>query len=187
MTRTPFQVETGRLVEPVNRDDHVRGPGSAPVTLVEYGDYECPYCGRAYPVAEALLAERPTLVRLVFRHFPLTDLHPRAEIAAELAEAAAMVGQFWRAHAWLYTHQGQFDAEHLRGLAVEIDPSGGVERELERRAYSDRIHRDFLSGVRSGVNGTPSFFINGVRYDGDYSLPALSQAVDAAAQAAQPS
>jgi len=180
MQTTPFHIDMGRLVEPINQDDHVRGPDSAPVTLVEYGDYQCPYCGQAYPIVEALLAERPDTVRFVFRHFPLTDLHPQAEIAAELAEAAGVRGQFWRAHGWLFTHQSQFDAQHLRGAAAEIDPSGGAERDLERRAYDDRIRRDFISGVRSGVNGTPTFFINGIRHDGGYSLPELLRAVDSA-------
>jgi protein-disulfide isomerase len=178
MTTTPFHIDMGRLVEPVNQDDHVRGPDEAPVTLVEYGDYQCPYCGQAYPHVEALLAARPDTVRFVYRHFPLTDLHPQAELAAELAEAASTRGQFWRAHDWLFTHQSQIDAQHLRQAAAEIDPSGGAQRDLERRAYDDRIRRDFISGVRSGVNGTPTFYINGVRHDGGYSLSELVDAVD---------
>jgi protein-disulfide isomerase len=180
MTTTPFHIDTGRLVDPVTADDHVRGPDSAPVTLVEYGDYQCPYCGQAYPIVEALLGQRPDTVRFVFRHFPLTDLHPNAELAAELAEAAAARGQFWRAHDWLFTHQRQIDAEHLRQVADEIDPTGAAERDLERRTYDDRIRRDFINGVRSGVNGTPTFYVNGIRHDGGYSLPELVRAVDKA-------
>jgi protein-disulfide isomerase len=178
MRVTPFNVETGRLVEPITEDDHVRGPDSASVVLVEYGDYQCPYCGEAYPLVEALLNERADSLRFIFRHFPLVDVHPRAEVAAEFAEAAGARGQFWRAHHWLFTHQRQLDAGHLRSAAADIDPSGGVERDLERRAYNDRIRRDFIGGVRSGVNGTPTFFINGFRYDGGYSLAELLRAVD---------
>jgi protein-disulfide isomerase len=180
MRATPFDIDTGRLVEPVNQDDHVRGPDLAPVTLVEYGDYQCPYCGKAYPIVESLLGMRPDTVRFAFRHFPLTDLHPYAEIAAEVAEAAGAHGQFWRAHDWLYTHQNQLDPVSLMAVAAQFDPSGDIQRVLERRAYTDRIRRDFISGVRSGVNGTPSFCINGIRHDGGYSLPELLAAVDRA-------
>src|SRR5262249_33837666 len=127
MTTTPFHIETGRLVEAITEDDHVRGPDSAPVTLVEYGDYQCPFCGRAYPLVEALLRERADSLRFVFRHFPLVDIHPYAENAAEFAEAAGARGQFWRAHDWLFTHQSQLDPGHLRTAAAEIDPVGGVE------------------------------------------------------------
>jgi protein-disulfide isomerase len=180
MTTTPFQIETGRLVEPVNQDDHTRGSDGAPVTLVEYGDYQCPFCGRAYGSVEALLAERPDTVRFVFRHFPLTDLHPHAELAAELAEAAGARGQFWRVHDWLFTHQDEIDPPHLREVAGLIEPTGAVARDLDQREYADRIHRDFISGVRSGVNGTPTFYVNGLRHDGGYSLPELLRAVDTA-------
>jgi protein-disulfide isomerase len=180
VTATPFHIETGRLVEPVTPADHTRGPETAPVTMVEYGDYQCPFCGVAYATVEALLEQRPDRVRFAFRHFPLTDLHPYAEAAAELAEAAGTRGQFWRAHDWLYTHQDQLDPVHLLAFAVEIDPSGGAVQDIERHAYNDRIRRDFIAGVRSGVNGTPTFFINGVRHEGDNSLPALLRAVDAA-------
>jgi protein-disulfide isomerase len=180
MTTTPFQIETGRLVEPVSQNDHVRGPDGAPTTLLEYGDYQCPFCGRAYGPVEALMAERPDTVRFVFRHFPLTDVHPYAELAAELAEAAGERGQFWRAHEWLFTHQHQIDPQNLRDLADVIDTTGGVARDLDVGAHADRIHHDFISGVRSGVNGTPTFYINGVRHDGGYSLPELLRAVDTA-------
>ena len=177
MTTTPFQIETGRLVDPVATEDHTRGPDAAPVTLVEYGDYQCPYCGQAYPIVEALLAERPTTVRFVFRHFPLTDIHPYAELAAELAEAAGARGRFWQAHDWLFTHQSEIDPEDLRRAAMAIDPSGGAAQDLDRRSNDDRIRRDFINGVRSGVNGTPTFFMNGIRHDGGYSLSELSAAV----------
>src|SRR5258706_9039186 len=153
MSTPPFQIETGRLVDPVSEHDHVRGPASAPVELVEYGDYQCPYCGQAHPVVEALLSQRPEQVRFGYRHFPLTHLHPYAELAAELAEAAGARGQFWPAHDWLFTHQGLIDPLNLRAVAEELDPTGGIAKELEQRAYGDRIQRDFINGVRSGVNG----------------------------------
>jgi protein-disulfide isomerase len=178
---TPFHIDMGHLVEPINATDHVRGPDSATVELVEYGDYQCPYCGQAYPMVEALLAQRPDRIRFAFRHFPLTDLHPHAELAAEVAEAAGARDQFWTAHSWLFTHQSMIDPTHLGRLLLEIDPSGGAARDVERRAFADSIHRDFITGVRSGVNGTPTFYLNGVRHDGGYSLPALLHVVDTAA------
>ena len=180
MRATPFSVEMGHLVDPIHQDDHVRGPDSASVTLVEYGDYQCPFCGAAYPNVEALINERGDSLRFVFRHFPLVNVHQYAEIAADFAEAAGARGQFWRAHHWLYTHQSQLDAGHLRAVATQIDPDGGIAQEIERHTYDDRIHRDFIGGIRSGVNGTPTFFINGVRHDGGYSLPELRRAVDTA-------
>lgn len=181
MTRTPFEVQTGRLVVPVSTADHTIGPATAPVTLVEYGDYQCPYCGQAHPILQQLLAQRPDTVRLVFRNFPLTDIHPNAEIAAEFAEAAGDRGQFWPAHDWLYTHQSQLSAGELAAAADHVDPSGGLGKDLAARAFDERIRHDFIGGVRSGVNGTPSFFINGVRHDGDYELATLLAVVDRAA------
>lgn len=178
MTTTPFSIETGRLVVPVNQDDHVLGPASADVTLVEYGDYQCPFCGRAHPIVKELLAQRPDAVRLVFRHFPLTDLHPHAELAAEFAEAAGAQGQFWAAHDWLYSHQDTLDSPTLTATAMSLDPSGNIAKELAGRVFHEKIRRDFIGGVRSGVNGTPTFFINGRRHDGGYSLPELLLAVD---------
>jgi|SRR5882757_5370892 len=178
MTTTPFSIETGRLVVPVTQDDHVLGPPSADVTLVEYGDYQCPFCGRAHPIVKELLAQRPDTVRLVFRHFPLSDLHPNAEPAAEFAEAAGAQGQFWAAHDWLYSHQDTLDAPSLTAAAMSLDPSGNAAKDLAGRVYHEKIRRDFIGGVRSGVNGTPTFFINGRRHDGDYTLPELLHAVD---------
>jgi protein-disulfide isomerase len=180
MTTTPFSIETGRLVTPVNQDDHVLGSPSASVTVVEYGDYQCPFCGRAYPIVNELLAQRPDTVRLVFRHFPLTDLHPYAEIAAEFAEAAGAQGQFWGAHDWLYSHQDSLDPSTLSVAAMNLDPSGGMAKDLAGHAYHEKIHRDFIGGVRSGVNGTPTFYINGRRHDGGYSMAELLLAVDQA-------
>lgn len=180
---TPFEIDTGRLVVPVTGDDHSMGPESAPVTLVEYGDFQCPYCGRAYPIVQQLMAERADTVRLVFRNFPLTDLHPMAEVAAEFAEAAGAREQFWPAHDWLYEHQRDIEPVRLASLGNDLDPSGGIAKDLANGAFDNEIRQDFIGGIRSGVNGTPSFFINGVRHDGGYTLPELLDAVDAAASA----
>ncbi|MEV0273733.1 DsbA family protein [Hamadaea sp. NPDC050747] len=176
---TPFDIQTGRLTIPVGAGDHIRGVESAPVTLVEYGDYQCPYCGAAYPIVEELLRERADVVRLVFRNFPLSDIHPYAEPAAEFAESAP-ADRFWDAHDWLFTHQDKLDPPHLAAAAAELDPSGGMVKAMVGRVFADRIRHDFLGGVRSGVNGTPTFFLNGVRHDGGYQLPDLIRAVDAA-------
>jgi protein-disulfide isomerase len=182
---TPLRVIMGRLAQPVSGDDHVRGPADGPVTLVEYGDYQCPYCGAAYPVVEALLRERADVVRFAYRHFPLTNVHPYAEIAAEAAEAAEAAsahGLFWPMHDWLFTHQDGLDPANLvraaAGLGIDAEE---VTVALSRHVYRDRVVRDFASGVRSGVNGTPTFFVNGVRHDGGYGLAELTGAVDRAA------
>jgi protein-disulfide isomerase len=179
---TPMQVTMGRLALPVTDNDHVRGPADAPVTLVEYGDYECPYCGAAYPVVEALLAERAGVVRFAYRHFPLTNVHPHAETAAESAEAAAAHDLFWPMHGWLFTHQDRLEPPFLVRAAagLGIDPEE-VTVALSRHRYRDRVVADFASGVRSGVNGTPTFFVNGVRHDGGSGLAELIQTVDRAA------
>ncbi|WP_027344590.1 DsbA family protein [Hamadaea tsunoensis] len=178
---TPFHIETGRLTVPVTAEDHVRGDAGAPVTLVEYGDYQCPYCGAAYPIVEELLRVRSGRVRLVFRNFPLTDVHPHAAAAAEFAESAP-AGRFWDAHDWLFTHQDRLDPDSLAAAAAALDPSGSMAQAMDRRVHADRIRHDFLGGVRSGVNGTPTFFVDGRRHDDDYALATLTAAVDAAAR-----
>jgi protein-disulfide isomerase len=179
---TPLQVSTGNLNLPINDQDHVRGAVTAPVTLVEYGDYQCPYCAAAHPIINDLLRQRADTVRFVFRHFPLTNVHPYAEVAAETAEAAAARDQFWQMHAWLFDHQDQFQPAFVSTFADQLGlPGYKVSREVNEHIYLDRIQRDFAGGVRSGVNGTPSFFVNGRRHDGGYTLGELVEAVDAAA------
>jgi len=181
VTTTPFLVTRPRLTVPVDETDHVRGPEHASVTLVEYGDFQCPYCGAAYPVVEALLAQRPETVRFAYRHFPVTNVHPYAELAAETAEAAGARGRFWPMHHWLFEHQAELDPAGLLVGAAQVGlPPDAVELEVMGHVYLDKVQRDFASGVRSGVNGTPTFFINGLRHDGGYSLADLLQAVDAA-------
>jgi len=168
--------------------DHIRGAPDAPVTLLEYGDFECPYCGRAEPAIRELLAEWGDDLRYVFRHLPLSDVHPWAQLAAEAAEAAAAQGRFWEMHDLLLDHQGELTPGHLRRYAQELGLD--VERfadELRRRVYAGRVGEDVMSADASGVSGTPSFFINGRRHNGVYDLNTLSAAVRAArARAALP-
>ena len=183
---TPFQVTMARLTIPVGDDDHVRGPEQAPVTLVEYGDYQCPYCGMAYPIVNDLLRLRSESVRFVFRHFPLTNVHPYAELAAEVAEAAGSRDRFWPMHDWLFEHQRNINPRHLMVGVEQIGlPADVIARETSAHRYIDRIRRDFVGGVRSGVNGTPTFYVNGVRHDGGYTLDELLEAVDEAAESVE--
>ncbi len=179
------QSRHSRLVPPVNEQDHSRGPASAPVTLVEYGDYQCPYCGQAYPVIQKLLARMGSKVRFVFRNFPLQEIHPNAQMAAEAAEAAGAQGKFWEMHDRLYEHQKELKQENLirHAGAIGLDVNRFKE-ELAEGTYDKRVRDDFFSGVRSGVNGTPTFFINGSRHDGDWDLESLSAAIEAAGSGA---
>lgn len=158
----------------VSGQDHAQGPEKAPLTLVEYGDYECGYCGEAYSVVKAAQQALGAKLRFVFRNFPLADAHPHAQAAALAAEAAGRQDQFWPMHDALYEHQGQLDASHVAGYAKALGLN--VERfqaDLADKAVAGRVAADLESGARSGVNGTPSFFVNGQRYDGDWQGPAL--------------
>jgi Na+/H+ antiporter NhaA len=161
--------------------DHVRGPGDAPVTLVEYGDFECPYCGQAEQAIRELLAEHGGDVRYVWRHLPLNDVHPSAQLAAEAAEAAAAQGKFWEMYEVLLANQRALALGDLELYARDLELD--VERfldELQSREYAPRISEDVTSADESGVSGTPSFFINGRRHYGAYDINTLSQAVRAA-------
>jgi protein-disulfide isomerase len=169
---------------PVTSRDHVLGRDDAPVTLVEYGDYECPYCGMAEPVVKQLLQRFGDRLRFVFRHFPLTEAHPHAGGAAETAEFAGAHGRFWPMHDALYAHQRDlappklFELARAQGLSpVELRDA------LTAHLYAPRVEEDFIGGVRSGVNGTPGFFINGERHDAGWSFPELARAIEAAAPA----
>ena len=178
---TPLQDTTARLRIPVTERDHVRGPVDAPVTIVEYGDFQCRFCGAAYPNLAEVLRQRADMVRLAYRHFPITNVHPYAESAAETAEAAAARGRFWEMYDWLYQHQDQLDPVHL-SLGVEqigLSPEE-IAAEVGRQEYADRVRQDFVGGIRSGVNGTPTLFVNDVRHDGGYDLAELLAVVDAA-------
>jgi protein-disulfide isomerase len=168
---------------PVTEDrDHIQGPADAPVTLLEYGDYECPYCGAAYPIVKEVQGRIGERLRFVFRNFPITTSHPHAERAAEAAEAAAAQGSFWRMHDVLYENQKRLGDEDLRTYAQQVGLDLDVfDRELAEHVHAARVQEDFMSGVRSGVNGTPTFYVNGARYDDSYDLDTLLGALEAAA------
>ncbi|MGC4106672.1 MAG: thioredoxin domain-containing protein [Thermomicrobiales bacterium] len=169
---------TSHLTIPVGPDDHRTGPADAAATLVEYGDYECPYCGQAYPIVNDLLTQVGDQVQFVFRNFPISTSHPHAEIAAEAAESAAAQGKFWEMHDALYEHQRSLSPEHIVGLANQIGLDiEQFEDDLVQRRFEERVRNDFMGGVRSGVNGTPSFFINGTRFDGDWTGDGLHVAI----------
>lgn len=172
------------LTLPVSEDrDHIQGPAEAAVTLVEYGDYECPYCGAAYPIIKEVQERMGERLRFVFRNFPITTSHPHAEQAAEAAEAAAAQGRFWQMHDLLYENQQRLGDEDLRAyagqLGLEVEP---FDQELAEHVHAPRVREDFMSGVRSGVNGTPTFYINGLRYDDSYELDTLLAALERAAE-----
>lgn len=171
----------GILSAPVGPDDHFQGPGDAPVMLVEYGDYECPHCGRAHAVLEAVLAELGDEVRFVFRHFPHAEVHPNAASAAEAAESVAAHGgngAFWDLHDMLFENQDALEETDLLGYAeaAGVDPVA-VADDMSSGAMRARVRADVASGVRSGVDGTPAFFVNGRRFDGNWSDPAAFAAV----------
>ncbi|NGM15507.1 thioredoxin domain-containing protein [Verrucosispora sp. WMMA2044] len=178
---TPLQV-TARLRTPVTEHDHIRGPHSAPVTIVQYGDFQCPFCGLAHANLTEVLRQRADTVRHVYRHFPITNVHPYAERAAEAAEAAGRRGRFWQMHDWLYDHQDQLDPVHLTLGVEQLGlPVDEVEAEIGRHAHGDRIRHDFVGAIRSGVDATPTLFVNDIRHDADFAPATLLAAVDAAA------
>jgi Na+/H+ antiporter NhaA len=174
------------LAIPVDSEiDHVRGPEDAPVTIVEYADFECPYCGRAEPALRELLAEFGDDLRYVFRHLPLPDVHPRAELAAEASEAAGKQGRFWEMHDLIFAHQDALRPTDLVEYATQLElDTTRFERELRRNEYAARIARDTESAEMSGVTGTPTFFVNGHRHQGAYDLATLEAVVRAARQRA---
>jgi protein-disulfide isomerase len=171
-----------RLTLPVGERDHSEGPSDAPLVLVEYGDYQCPYCGAAYPIVKRVQKELGASLRFVFRNFPITNAHPQAEWAAETAEAASAQGKFWEVHDLLYENQRFMGDEAYFARAetkLRLDAIR-IAREVAKGAYSARIEEDYMSGIRSGVNGTPTFFINGVRYDGYPGFEPMVEALKAA-------
>jgi len=172
--------ESPKLTQPVSARDHAEGPADAPLTLVEYGDYQCPYCGAAYPVVKRLQKTLGKKLRFVFRNFPVTQAHPYALIAAETAEAAALQGKFWAMHDLLYEQQTLLEPNIIpvwaEKLGLDLEKLG---KDISQGVVEKSIKEDRQSGIRSGVNGTPTFFVNGSRFDGlpDYgSLLAALQA-----------
>ena len=171
-----------RLAAPVTERDHAIGPADAPVTLVEYGDYECPDCGNTYPVIKRLIAELGPRLHFVFRNFPLNTIHAHASVAAQAAEAAGAQGRFWEMHDLLYEHQKNLDEIEMPQLALKIGLEiYRFEADLSSERFAARVAEDFKSGVKSGVNGTPTFFVNEVRYDGEKDFESLRSAVAAIA------
>jgi protein-disulfide isomerase len=177
------------LADDVDPDrDHIRGPNDAPVTLLEYGDFECPFCGRAETVMRELLSSFGDDVRYVWRHLPLNDVHAGAQLAAEAAEAAADQGRFWDMYDLLLEHQDALAPKDIGSYAEQLGLD--VDRvwdELRRHVHAQRVSEDVASADASGVSGTPSFFINGRRHQGAYDIETLSTAVRAARQRARAS
>ncbi|PRY11306.1 thioredoxin-like protein [Pontibacter ummariensis] len=169
------------LTPPVNEHDQQTGSSNAPVTLVEYGDYQCPHCAQAHPLVKQLLEEKGDQVRFVYRNFPLSQSHAMAKPAAQAAEAAGQQGKFWEMHDMIFENQKQLDQDSLNKFAESLDLDvGKFSKDKESEEVASKVEEDFESGIRSGVNGTPSFFINGERletYDGSYE--SLSTAVEA--------
>jgi protein-disulfide isomerase len=170
------------LIPAVDPDrDHVRGPHRAAITVIEFGDFECPYCGQAEPVVRELLAD--TTIRYVWRNLPLTDVHPRAQMAAEAAEAAAAQGAFWPMHDLLLQHQNALTRDDLLHYAERLDlDTARLGDDLDCGAYATRIAQDVESADLSGVSGTPTFFINGQRHYGAYDIDTLTAAITAERQ-----
>lgn len=173
---------TSRLSIPVSERDHYFGSPTAAVTVVEYGDYECPHCGLAERTVQELAARLGDEWRFVFRNFPLTTAHPHAQHAAEAAEAAGAQGLFWEMHDFLFAHQESLSDRDLVRDAVLL----GADRDqfvadMTEHRFAERVREDFLAGARSGVNGTPTFFINGVRYDGYPDVDSMLSAIEVAA------
>ncbi len=167
-----------KLRTAVGHEDHVQGPADAPVTLVEYGDYECPHCGHAYPIVKALQEQFGKRLRFVFRNFPLREAHPQAEAAAETAEFAAVHNRFWEMHDGIFENQDSLGPRLFQQLATRFGlDEAKLADALQTGAFAARVERDFSSGVRSGVNGTPTFYINGRRHDSDFEFETLADAL----------
>lgn len=166
-----------RLTPPLSERDHVRGPADSPVTIVEFGDYECPYCGRAENSVREIEQQLGNQVRTAWRHFPNRAVHPHARLAAEAAEGAGAQGKFWEMHDLLFRHQDRLEEwdliEYARQLDLDLDR---FKLELEQHAHADKVRSDFRSGLESGVRGTPTFYINGLRYDGAWDPESLVEA-----------
>jgi len=159
-----------QLILAVNSNDHVYGNSSATLELVEYGDYECPYCGRAYPIIKSIQQELGPDLRFVFRNFPLSKVHQHAFSAAVATEAASRQDKFWEMHDIIFENQETLDAQSIFMFAMTIglDPER-FKNDMQEKVLIDKVEKDFESGMRSGVNKTPTFFVNGKKYDGMYS------------------
>jgi protein-disulfide isomerase len=169
-----------KLSVPVSDKDHRQGDPDAPCTLVEYGDYQCPSCGHAYPIVKRVQKHFGKRLLFVFRNFPLSEMHPFAEPAAETAEFAGAHQKFWEMHDHLYENQDRLDDALLVELAQQLHLDlEKLRQALASKEFEPRVRADFRGGVRSGVNGTPTFFINGQRHDGAYDYASLVEAIEA--------
>ena len=159
-----------KLKPPVSNKDHLQGKESAPLEMVEYGDYQCGHCGHAYPIIKTIQEEMGDDIKFIFRNFPLSEIHPDAMNAAVAAEAAALQDKFWEMHDMIYEHQDRLEVEDLflYAKAVGLDMER-FKNDIQKDSLVAKIESDFEGGVRSGVNGTPGFFINGEKYDGDWT------------------
>ncbi len=167
-----------KLKPPIGKQDHVRGHANAPVSLVEYGDFQCPHCGEAYPVIEEIVRELGHDLRFAYRHFPLSTAHPLALSAAIASEAAARQRKFWPMHHKIFENQASLSVESLWefGTIIGLDMEQ-FEKDINDPALEKKVEEDFESGVRSGVNGTPTFFINEIRYNGSHDRKSLMAAL----------
>jgi protein-disulfide isomerase len=165
-----------QLKPAVNSNDHIFGAPAATLELVEYGDYECPHCGHAYPLVKNILEQLGPDIRFVFRNFPLTTIHPRAFMAAVATEAAALQGKYWEMHDIVFEHQQILAIENLLLFAGRLGLDiGRFQNDIQQKALAEKVEKDMDSGFRSGVNGTPTFFINGRKFDGDWTGDNLLQ------------
>jgi protein-disulfide isomerase len=164
------------LTDPVNiGSDHIQRSINAPITIVEYGDYECPYTGMAYPVVKEIMKQFGDKIYFVFRNFPLNDIHPHAQHASEAAEAAAAQDKFWQMHDYLFEHQKALDdnylLEYAKKVGLDIDR---FKKEMSKHVYAPLINKSLKSGIDSGVEGTPTFFVNGIRYEDSWDFDTFS-------------
>ena len=174
MPGTQDDLSLSRLLLPIQKDDHVHGPEDAAYTLVEYGDYECPFCGRLFVSLRDLQAELDDSLRIAFRHYPLSGIHSHAQMAAEAAEAAGAQDRFWEMHDLLFENQNALTPKNLYRYAEQIGlDTKRFRDELKGRRYEDLVREHFRRGVQNGVYGTPGLFINGVRYNGPLDRDAL--------------
>jgi protein-disulfide isomerase len=154
---------------PVSTSDHVQGNESASIELVEYGDYQCPYCGMAYPIVKNIQQQLGNKLKFIFRNFPLAKIHPQAVLAATAAEAAALQGKFWEMHDMLFENQKRLNISSIISYATELGlDTDQFKNDMNDPSMAEKIDNEFYSGMRSGVNATPSFFINGEKYEGDW-------------------
>lgn len=167
------------LKEPVTNEDHIQGEKNATITLVEYGDYQCPFCGRAYPIIKQVQKKYGSKLRFVFRNFPLTEVHPLAMAAAQTAEYAGAEGPYWEMHDLIFENQAKLTIELLISLAESLNlPPEKLKEAWTNHTFDPKIKKDFLSGVKSGVNGTPTLFINEVRYASPVEFQYLVSTID---------